>query len=80
MAIRTLATVILVVAATAAAAQDLDLVNATLVDGTGTGPQPGVTVSIRGGKVAAISPRAPDAAEGVRRIDLEGRYATSFPA
>jgi imidazolonepropionase-like amidohydrolase len=74
MPIRTLATAILVAAATAAVAQDLDLVNANLVDGTGTDPQPGVTVSIRGGKVAVISPRAPDAAEGIRRIDLEGRY------
>jgi imidazolonepropionase-like amidohydrolase len=74
MAIRTLATAILLGAATAAAAQDLDLVNATLVDGTGAGPQSGVTVSIRDGKVSAISPRTPDAAEGVRRIDLDGRY------
>lgn len=74
MAKRTLATAILVAAATAAMAQDLDLVNATLVDGTGSDPQPGVTVSIRGGKVAAISTRAPDVAEGIRRIDLEGRY------
>jgi imidazolonepropionase-like amidohydrolase len=74
MAIRTFATAILVASAAAAVAQDLDLVNATLVDGTGTDPQPGVTISIRGGKVAAIYPRAPDAAEGIRRIDLEGRY------
>lgn len=74
MAIRTFATAILVAAATAAVAQDLDLVNATLVDGTGADPQPGVTVSIRGGKVAVISARAPDAAEGIRRIDLKGRY------
>jgi imidazolonepropionase-like amidohydrolase len=74
MAKRTLATAILVAAASAAVAQDLDLVNATLVDGTGADPQPGVTVSIRGGKVAVISARAPDAAEGIRRIDLKGRY------
>ena len=74
MAIRTLATAILVAVASTAVAQDLDLVNATLVDGTGAGPQPGVTVSIRGGKVSAISPRAPDGAEGIRRIDLKGRY------
>ena len=41
------------------AAQDLDLVNATLVDGTGAEPRPGVTVSIRSGKISAISERAP---------------------
>ena len=74
MAIRTFATAILVAAATAAVAQDLDLVNATLVDGTGAGPLPGVTVSIRDGKISAISPRTPGAAAGVRRIDLKGRY------
>jgi imidazolonepropionase-like amidohydrolase len=73
MAKRTFATAILVAAATAVLAQDLDLVNATLVDGTGTDPQPGVTVSIRDGKISAISSRAPDAAAGTRRIDLEGR-------
>jgi imidazolonepropionase-like amidohydrolase len=31
-------------------------------------------VSVRGGKITAISDRAPEAAPGVRRIDLEGRY------
>lgn len=57
-----------------AAAQDIDLVNATLVDGTGAGPRSGVTVSVRDGKVAAISERASAPANGVRRIDLGGRY------
>src|SRR5688572_15501510 len=55
-------------------AQDLDLVNATLVDGTGSEPRSGVTVSVRGGKISAIAERAPEATEGIRRIDLEGRY------
>ena len=55
-------------------AQNLDLVNATLVDGTGAEPRPGVTVSVRGGKISAISERAPEAAQGVRRIDLKGRF------
>jgi imidazolonepropionase-like amidohydrolase len=59
---------------TAAGAQDLDLVNATLVDGTGAAPRPGVTVSVRAGRIHAIADRAPAAADGVRRIDLEGRY------
>ncbi len=55
-------------------AQDLDLVNATLIDGTGAAPRAGVTVSVRGGKIAAISDRAPAASDGVKRIDLKGRY------
>jgi imidazolonepropionase-like amidohydrolase len=55
-------------------AQDLDLVNVTMVDGTGAEPRPGVTVSVRGGRISAIAERAPAAAEGIRRIDLEGRY------
>ena len=58
----------------AAHAQDLDLVNATLVDGTGAAPRTGVTVSVRGGKIAAITDRAPAVSDGVRRIDLKGRY------
>ena len=58
----------------AASAQELDLVNVTLVDGTGAAPRPGVTVSVRSGKIAAITDRAPSVAVGVRRIDLKGRY------
>lgn len=58
----------------AAAAQDLDLVNATLIDGTGAAPRAGVSVSVRGGKIQAIHDRVPGAASGVRRIDLQGRY------
>ncbi len=57
-----------------AVAQDMDLFNARLVDGTGATPRDGVTVSVRGGKIAAISPDAPAKARGVRRIDLRGRY------
>jgi imidazolonepropionase-like amidohydrolase len=57
-----------------AAAQDLDLVDVTLVDGTGAPARPHVTVSVRDGRIAAISERAPASAEGVRRIDLGGRY------
>jgi imidazolonepropionase-like amidohydrolase len=57
-----------------ATAQDLDLVNATLVDGTGAAPRNGVTVSVRGGKIVALGERVPAAAAGVRRIDLGGRY------
>jgi len=55
-------------------AQDLDLVDATLVDGTGAAPRNGITVSVRGGRISAIHERAPAPAAGVRRIDLGGRY------
>ena len=57
-----------------ASADDIDLVNATLVDGTGAPPRAGVTVSIRDGKIAAIGATAPSPASGVRRIELDGRY------
>jgi imidazolonepropionase-like amidohydrolase len=74
MLIRAIAVLVLALAATHAPAQELDLVNATLVDGTGAGPRPGVTVSVRGGRIAAISDRAPESTPGVRQIDLKGRY------
>jgi imidazolonepropionase-like amidohydrolase len=67
-------TVLMALVATLASAQDLDLVNATLVDGTGAEPRPGVTVSVRGGRIATIADHAPAPASGVRRIDLQGRY------
>lgn len=57
-----------------ASAQDIDLVDAILVDGTGAAPRMGVTVSVREGKVTAISESAPAPADGVRRIELGGRY------
>ncbi len=57
-----------------ASAQDIDLVHAMLVDGTGAAPRMAVTVSVRDGKITAISERAPALANGVRRIDLGGRY------
>ena len=55
-------------------AQDIDLVNATLVDGTGAAPRTGVTVSVRDGKIAALTDGTPAPAAGVRQIDLGGRY------
>jgi imidazolonepropionase-like amidohydrolase len=58
----------------AASAQDLDLLNATLLDGTGAPPRAGLTISVRDGRIAAIAERAPTADNGVRRIDLRGRY------
>ena len=53
MLFRFSAACLILLAAFAARAQDLDLVNVTLVDGTGRSPRPGVTVSIRGGKISA---------------------------
>jgi len=57
-----------------ASAQDLDLVGATLVDGTGGAPRKGIAVSVRGGKISAITERTPPPVAGVRRIDLGGRH------
>lgn len=57
-----------------AGAQDLDLVDVTLVDGTGAPARSHVSVSVRDGRIVAISERAPAPAAGVRRIDLGGRY------
>ncbi len=57
-----------------ASAQDIDLVNALLVDGTGAAPRMAVTVSVRDGKITAVLERAPAPAIKVRRIDLGGRY------
>lgn len=74
MLIRSLVAGLLAVAAFAAVAQDLDLVNVILVDGTGAEPRPGVTVSVRGGKITAISDKAPQSGKDVRRIELGGRY------
>ncbi len=57
-----------------ALAQDIDLVEATLVDGTGAALRKNVTVSVRGGRITAIAEHAPAQADGVRRIELGGRY------
>jgi imidazolonepropionase-like amidohydrolase len=71
---RALAALLLSATACAAAAQELDLLNVTLVDGTGAAPRTGVSVSVRGGKITAISDHAPASTSGVRQIDLKGRY------
>jgi hypothetical protein len=80
--IRVIAALVLATSSLSASAQDFDLVNATLVDGTGAAPRAAVTVSIRDGKISAISERAPAAVANVRQIDLKGRYllpASSMP-
>jgi imidazolonepropionase-like amidohydrolase len=55
-------------------AQNLDLLNATIVDGTGAAARTGVSVIVRDGKIAALAERVPAATAGVRRIDLGGRH------
>ena len=57
-----------------AIAQDVDLVDVTLIDGTGAAARPHVSVSVRDGKVSAVTDRAPATSNGVRRIELKGRY------
>lgn len=74
MILRAFAAFLGAAAAFAASAQELDLVNVTLVDGTGAAPRSGLSLSVRDGKIAAISERAPATAAGIRQIDLQGRY------
>ena len=74
MTFRAFAALALAVFAMTASAQDLDLINVTLVDGTGAEPRPGVTVGVREGKIAAITDRAPAATAGIRQIDMKGRF------
>lgn len=68
-----LAAVVLLIASPRAVAQELDLVNATLIDGTGAGPRAAVSIRVRGGLIAGIDSTPPAASTGVRRIDLRGR-------
>ncbi len=73
-AVRGIGLLIFVALPLVASAQDLDLVGATLVDGTGAAPRKGIAVSVRGGKISAITERTPPPVAGVRRIDLGGRH------
>ena len=57
-----------------AIAQDIDLVDVTLIDGTGSAARSHVSISVRDGKITAITDRAPATSNGVRRIELNGRY------
>lgn len=74
MIFRRIIALALAVAALPAAAGDFDLVNVTLVDGTGAGPRAGVSISVRDGRIAAIGDRAPAKTATVRQIDLQGRF------
>jgi len=53
-------------------AQVTILTNGTVIDGTGTDPVPDGSVVIRGDRIAAVGPRAPDVPPGAQVIDAEG--------
>jgi imidazolonepropionase-like amidohydrolase len=74
MILRSIAALALAAAALTASAEGFDLVNATLVDGTGAEPRAGVSISVRAGRISAIGDRAPAAAAGIRQIDMKGRF------
>jgi len=74
MIFRHIAALALAAAVLTASAEDFDLVNVTLVDGTGAGPRAGVTVSVRDGRIAAISGDGPAAAADIRQINLKERF------
>ena len=58
----------------AAAAQNVDILNVTLVDGTGAAVRKGVSLTVRDGRIASIDTQVPATTPGIRRIDLGGRY------
>lgn len=53
--------------------QDLVLQNATVIDGTGSPPREGVTVVVRGGRIASLGASGAPS-PGTRTIDLRGRF------
>jgi imidazolonepropionase-like amidohydrolase len=65
--------VLLSIGAVPAAAQDLDLVNVSLIDGSGAAVRPAVHVLVRDGRIARIAAGDP-VTSGARRIDLGGRF------
>ena len=55
--------------------------NATLIDGTGSPPQPNMTITIRSGQIFSISPTPQgttfmDLAVGSQMVDLTGKFVT----
>lgn len=63
-----------VVAAAPAAAQDLVLTNARIVDVADGTVREGASIVVRGGAIASIHDGAPPATPGVRSVDVEGMY------
>jgi imidazolonepropionase-like amidohydrolase len=66
-------TTTLIALAFPALGQDLVLRNATVIDGTGSPPRPGLTVVVRDGRIASVDGAAA-IPPGVLEIDLGGRY------
>ena len=61
--------------ALAAAAQDVALTNATVIDGTGAAPQSGITLLMRNGRIADLGPRVRPP-EGTTVVDASGKFVT----
>ena len=70
---RSLAAVCLAAAVMPAKAQEISIVNVTVIDGTGAGPKPGMTVRISDGRIASIINRG-NAPRGSKVIDGAGKY------
>jgi imidazolonepropionase-like amidohydrolase len=68
-----LAVAVLGLAATGSARADLAITNVTLIDGTGGPSRPGVTVLVRGERIAAVGSAVP-VPRGTQRIDGTGRF------
>jgi imidazolonepropionase-like amidohydrolase len=60
--------------ATAERSGVLVFTNATLIDGTGTGPQPGTTIVVAGNRIAAVGRHGIAPPAGIRVVDLRGKY------
>ena len=58
-----------------AAAQSIALTNATLIDGSGSPPQSGVTIVMEGGRIRDIGPSA-QAPAAATVVDLTGKFVT----
>ena len=61
-------------AAPASAQQVTILTNATIIDGTGSKPQPNMTVVIENGSIARIVPGKVVVRQGAVQIDMTGKY------
>lgn len=60
-------------AVVAAGAQDIVLTNATLIDGTGAPPRPGVTIVVRDGRIADLGTQVRPST-GATVVDLRGKF------
>lgn len=69
-----IASLMMAVLVSPAAAQDLLIENVTLIDGTGAAPQPGVSVLIEEGRIAQIIRANDEKPEAANQIDGEGKF------